>query len=242
MKFWNLVKNAATDTTSESIELRIEGDIIPDDDVWIYELFGMPAASPNAFREELEPYKDKDITVWINSFGGDVFAAAGIYNILKEHKGKVTVKVDGKAMSAASVIAMAGSDIQMSPVGIMMIHNPMTFASGDERDMKKTMEILGTVKDTLINAYMGKTHKNKEQISTMMDDESWMSAAVAVKEGFADSVMYQEGSKDVMNLAFNRSAILNSANDSFKRLFEFENKNHGDADILKDKLLLQLQL
>lgn len=228
-KFWNFINNVATEDTTENVELRITGEIISDDDSWIYEWFGIAASSPNNFRNELSKYKGKDITVWIDSYGGDVFAGAGIYNALKEHDGKVTIKIDGKAMSAASVIAMAGDEILMSPVGIMMIHNPLTSAQGDMRAMRKAADVLDTVKDTIINAYVAKTGKTKDEISAMMDDETWMSANVAVKEGFADEVLYQSVNKteteNVMNFAFNRLSIQNSVNKSIQHFFTFDSKN-----------------
>jgi ATP-dependent Clp protease, protease subunit len=225
-KFWNFIKNQATETTPENIELRICGEIMSDDDAWIYEWFEIPCASPNSFRNELAKYKSMDITVWIDSYGGDVFAGAGIYNALKEHDGKVTVKIDGKAMSAASVIAMAGDEILMSPVGIMMIHNPLTYAQGDMRAMRKAADVLDTVKETIINAYVAKTGRTEEEISSMMDDETWMSANVAVKEGFADNVLYFTEDKtepqNVMNFAYNRLSIQNSLNESIKHFLTFE--------------------
>ena len=227
-KFWNFIKNQATETQEESIELRISGDIMSDDDSWIYEWFGIPVASPNSFRIELAQYKGKDITVWIDSYGGDVFAGAGIYNALKEHNGKVTAKIT-KAMSAASVIAMAADEVLMSPVGIMMIHNPLTSAQGDMRVMRKTAEVLDTVKETIINAYIDKTGRSREEISAMMDDETWMSCNQAVKEGFADGVLYIPENKNegenVMNFAFSRNAIKNSVNESIKHFLEFNTNN-----------------
>jgi ATP-dependent Clp protease protease subunit len=123
--FWKFIKNQATETSPESVELRIEGDIIDDGDLWIYEWFGEPATAPNAFKDQLKEFAGQDLTVWIDSYGGSVFAGASIYNALKNHNGKVTAKVDGKAMSAASVIAMAADEIHMSPVAVMMIHNPL---------------------------------------------------------------------------------------------------------------------
>src|SRR5690625_1625923 len=106
MKFWKFINKAE----DEPVELHIKGDIVDNDDVWIYEWFGEDATAPNAFKEELSEFKGRDITVWIDSYGGSVFAGASIYNALKEHNGKITVKIDGKAMSAASVIAMAGDE------------------------------------------------------------------------------------------------------------------------------------
>lgn len=242
MKFWEFIVNQATETEPESVELRIEGDIVDDDEIWIYEWFEEPATAPNAFKNELNQFKGKDITVWIDSYGGSVFAAAGIYNALKEHDGKITVKIDGKAMSAASVIAMAGDDILMSPVAVMMIHNPLTFAYGNMHDLRKVADVLDTVKESIVNAYVSKTGRSRNKISQMMDDETWMSANVAVKEGFADGVLYQENDtvNDVQNFSFNRLAIVNSANQSIKKAIELFEKPKIEDE--KEKLLLELEL
>lgn len=229
-KFWNFIKNQATDTTSESIELRIEGDIVSSDDAWIYEWFGIPVASPNAFRNELDQYKGQDITVWIDSYGGDVFAGTGIYLALKEHSGKVTVKIGPKAMSAASIIAMAGDEILMSPVSIMMIHNPLSYVSGYASDMRKAADVLDTVKETIMNAYQAKTNKSRDEISLMMDNETYMDANKAVLEGFADGVLYQEDKKEpqnIMNFAFNRMSIQNCANKAFDHFIEIGKQQLG---------------
>lgn len=247
MKFWNFVKNDATETSPESIELRIDGDIVSDDDAWIYEWYEMACSSPNAFKSELTQYSGKDLTVWVDSYGGDVFAAAGIYNALKEHKGKVTVKIDSKAMSAASVIAMAGDEIYMSPVAILMIHNPLTSASGDMREMRKTADILDTVKETIMNAYANKTGKSLDEISSMMDDETWMSASVAVKNGFADGILYDKESLEVKNIkdfTCNRSIFSNSTNKSIKQIFDLEKENitNQKNETEKEKLLIELDL
>lgn len=244
MPFWKFIINQATETEPESVELRIEGDIVDDDEIWIYEWFGEKATAPNAFREELNQFKGKDITVWIDSYGGSVFAAAGIYNALKEHNGKVTVKIDSKAMSAASVIAMAGDEVLMSPMSVMMIHNPLTTAYGNQHDLRKVADILDTVKDSIINAYVTKTGRSRNKISQMMDDETWMSANVAVREGFADGVLYQdsnqEGNVVENNFSFNRLAIVNSANQSIRQAIQlFNNPNIDDE---KEKLLLELDL
>ena len=133
------------------------------------------------------------MVVWINSLGGDCFAASRIYNLLKEYSGKVTVKVDGIAASAASVIAMAGDTVYVSPVSILMIHNPLTSAFGNVQDMQKAIEMLDSVKDSIINAYRLKTGLTNSKISHLMDNETWMDAYKAVELGFADKVLYADG-------------------------------------------------
>ena len=133
-----------------------------------------------------------DITVWINSPGGDCIAAAQIYNMLMGYEGKVTVKIDGIAASAASVIAMAGTKVMMSPVSMMMIHNPMTIAFGDSAEMKKAIEMLQSVKDSIINAYELKTGLSRAKLSHLMDDETWMDSNKALELGFADEILSRE--------------------------------------------------
>ncbi len=241
MPFWKFIANQATETEPESVELRIEGDIVDDDEAWLYEWFGMPSTSPNAFKEELSQYKGKDITVWIDSYGGSVFAAAGIYNALKEHNGKITVKIDSKAMSAASVIAMAGDEVLMSPMAVMMIHNPLTAAYGNMHDLRKAADILDTIKESIVNAYALKTGRSRSKISQMMDDETWMSANVAVKEGFAHGILYQEDKPQVADVAaFSRLAIVNSANRSMQDIMKIVSKQKQQYE--KERLLLELDL
>lgn len=130
-----------------------------------------------------------DITVWINSPGGDCVAAAQIYNMLMDYKGNVTVKIDGIAASAASVIAMAGNTVLMSPVSTMMIHNPATVAMGDHNEMQKAIEMLNEVKESIINAYEIKTGLSRAKLSHLMDSETWMNANKAVELGFADGII-----------------------------------------------------
>ena len=144
--------------------------------------------TPALFKDELMAGSG-DITVWINSPGGDCVAAAQIYNMLMDYKGNVTVKIDGIAASAASVIAMAGTKVMMSPVSMMMIHNPMTIAMGDKGEMEKAIEMLEGVKDSIINAYEIKTGLSRARLSHLMDAETWMDAHKAVELGFADEIL-----------------------------------------------------
>lgn len=180
-KFWKWTNLAATETAPVERVLHLNGTIAEeswfDDDV-----------TPQLFKDELFA-GDGDITVWINSPGGDCVAAAQIYNMLMDYKGNVTIKIDGIAASAASVIAMAGTKVLMSPVSMLMIHNPITVAMGDAGEMEKAIEMLDSVKDSIINAYEIKTGLSRAKISHLMDAETWMDANKAVELGFADDIL-----------------------------------------------------
>lgn len=177
-KFWNFTDEGGVRT------LRIEGQIA--DETW----FG-DEVTPQQFKNDLISGTG-DITLWINSPGGDVFAAAQIYNMLMDYQGDVHVIIDGLAASAASVIAMAGTIVSMSPVAMMMIHNPWTFAQGEAKDMAKVIEMLGEIKESIINAYELRTGLSRTKISHLMDSESWFNAKKAVELGFADKVLFEK--------------------------------------------------
>lgn len=156
-----------------------------------------------------------NITVWINSPGGDCVAAAQIYNMLMEYPGNVTVKIDGIAASAASVIAMAGTKVCVSPVSMLMIHNPMTFAFGNTAEMQKAIDMLGEVKESIINAYEIKTGMSRAKLSRLMDAETWMNANKAVELGFADEILQRDTSSEnemteAAATAFSRASVTNS--------------------------------
>ena len=206
-KFWNWIKNDAGG--EEERTLVLNGEI--SDETWYGD-----EVTPALFAKELNAGSG-NITVWINSPGGDVFAAAQIYNMLMEYKGDVTVKVDALAASAASVIAMAGTTVLMSPPSLMMIHNPITVAIGDSKEMQKAGEMLNEVKEGIMNAYEIKTGMDRKKISHLMDAESWFNAKKAVELGFADGILHgkedtEEGDKEkeLEGLMFSRTAVTNS--------------------------------
>ena len=179
-KFWNWARD---ETAPDARVLRLEGTIAEeswfDDDV-----------TPAAFKGELFS-ENGPVTIWINSPGGDCVAAAQIYNMLMDYPGDVTVKVDGIAASAASVIAMAGTRVLMSPVSTMMIHNPLTVAMGDTEEMRRAIQMLDEVKESIINAYEIKTGLPRARLSHLMDAETWMNANKALELGFCDDIMFQ---------------------------------------------------
>lgn len=162
------------------------------------------------FRDELFSGSDP-VTIWINSPGGDCIAASQIYTMLMDYKGDVTIKIDGIAASAASVIAMAGTKVLMAPTAMMMLHNPATIAFGDHVDMEKAIEMLSEVKESIINAYEIKTSLPRRQLSKMMDETTWMNAKKAVELGFADDILSDEKlSSAAEAYEFSQSAVENA--------------------------------
>ena len=215
-KFWKWTHyadgkmlNQAAETAPAERTLFLNGTIAEeswfDDDI-----------TPQLFKEELMSGSG-DITVWINSPGGDCVAAAQIYNMLMDYPHNVTVKIDGIAASAASVIAMAGTKVLVSPVSMMMIHNPMTVAMGDTAEMQKAIEMLGSVKDSIINAYEIKTGLSRAKLSHLMDAETWMDANKAVELGFADDILKRSDVQDMeppaVSMLYSKAAVVNSLMD-----------------------------
>lgn len=172
-QFYRFAKNEAGNS-----ELYIEGVIASeswyDDEV-----------TPKAFREELAKHSG-EITVRINSPGGDVFAGMQIYNMLKDRDGGVIVIVDALAASAASFIAMAGDKIIMNTGSMMMVHKASTIAWGNEDEMLQIVEMLRKTDDNIVSVYAARTGKSAEEIKQLLADETWMTADEAVEMGFAD--------------------------------------------------------
>lgn len=188
-KFWNWIRNGDKGVPDAERTLFLNGEI--SDETWYGD-----EVTPQLFKDELNAGSG-NITVWINSPGGDVFAAAQIYNMLRDYKGSVTVKIDGIAASAASVIAMAGDTVYVSPVAMIMIHNPATIAVGEAKDMERASAMLGEVKESILNAYEEKTHLARGKLSRMMDDETWFNAKKAVELGFADKLLFSSDAKGI---------------------------------------------
>ncbi len=188
MTFWNLKNDAEI---PEDGVLDIDGEIVAEPG-WFT---GPDDCVAKDFRKALKGVKN--VTVHINSPGGDVMAGAEIYSALREHslngEGTVTVIVTALAASAASIIAMAGDKILMHPVAYMMIHNPWTFAVGDAKELRKTAKTLDVISEGLVSAYEARTGKDRDELKRMLENETWMSAATCVEEGFADEI-YGAGS------------------------------------------------
>lgn len=200
-KFWNWVKDEKSDTRTLYLDGVIAEESWFDDDV-----------TPKAFKADLFA-GEGDIVIWLNSPGGDCIAASQIYTMLMDYKGKVTIKIDGIAASAASVIAMAGTTVFMAPTALMMVHNPLTVAIGDSEEMQKAIAMLSEVKESIINAYEIKTGLSRTKLSHLMDAETWLNANKAIELGFADEILEDEKKhiqKENFTYAFSRRAVTNS--------------------------------
>ncbi|BBM60119.1 ATP-dependent Clp protease proteolytic subunit [Leptotrichia hongkongensis] len=205
LKFWNLVKNEEEKTA----ELILYGSI-GSDEYW-------DDVSDKVFKQDIENLGDvENITLHINSPGGSVFSAVAIANTLKNHKAKVTANIDGLAASAATIITSACDTVRMPKNALFMIHNPITFAYGNNQEMQKTVEMLDKVKNSIIETYLNKTKTDKETLSELMDNETWMDAEMAKDYGFVDEIVDEEVGKEfvenkliINNMAFDISKFKN---------------------------------
>ena len=198
--FWNWGNDEALGVRT----LYLDGTIA-DESWWDDEI------TPRMFKDELLSGSG-DLVMWINSPGGDCVAASQIYAMLMDYPGNVTVKIDGLAASAASVIAMAGTEVLMAPTALLMIHNPMSVAIGDTEEMQRAIAMLDEVKESIINAYEIKTGQSRAKISHLMDGETWMNANKAIELGFADGILEdaKRGQTEDVVFAFSRRAVTNS--------------------------------
>lgn len=191
-KFWNFIPG----TNAKAPELLLYGPISSTKSWWV------DTVTPGEFNKELEALGDvPEIIVRINSGGGDVFAANAIFTRLKDHAAKITVKIDGWAASAATIIAMAGDTIKIAKNGVFMIHDPAmtvwdTFTA---EDFEKMADELKVIKQSIVNTYSMKTGREAEEIATLMANESWWTGDEAVENGFCDELMFEEASTVVEN-------------------------------------------
>ena len=218
-KFWNFKSQG------DERVLRLDGVI--SDETWLGD-----ETTPKIFASDLNA-GEGDITVWINSEGGDVFAAAEIYNMLKAYQGKVRVKIDAVAFSAASMIAMAGDTIEISPVGMIMIHNPFSIVEGDAEELKTAAKMLDEVKESIINAYELKTKLPRARLAKMMDDETFIHAYKAIELGFADKIIGNQQSAGTTANLSSRRRILNSLRAALKKPASIKPSPPSETDVEK---------
>lgn len=219
------------------MKISIKGDIISDRQQRFYDWLGIAGASPSKVIAAL-PKGKRDVEVIINSGGGDVFAGSEIYTALREYEGNVTVKIVGVAASAASVIAMAADKVLMSPTALMMIHNvSIPSASGDYRALEKKVQALKSANQSIINAYKAKTGKGDEELTVLMDNETWFNAEKAVQEGFVDEILAfskDENKENQLVASFNETFLTPEAIEKLEAFIENESappiKNTGQLE------------
>ncbi|MDC2866520.1 head maturation protease, ClpP-related [Bacillus sp. BP-3] len=227
-------------------KISIKGAIISNNDQWIYDWLDMDATSPKKVQEQLSNLNGRDLEVEINSGGGSVFAGSEIYTSLKEHNGNVTTKVVGLAASAASVVAMAGDKVLMSPTAQMMIHNASGGTSGDYRDMDHMSGILRNINETIATTYQMKTGLAEQELLSMMDTETWLTPQQALEKGFIDEIMFTENNAQFV-ASYNSGMLPQNVIDKIRNEMLNKPTNQEDKSVIlmqqKAKLnLLKLKL
>lgn len=223
----------------------IKGPIISNDDQWIYDWLDMEATSPKSVSNQISDAKGADLEVEINSGGGSVFDGSEIYTALKEYPGNVIIKIVGLAASAASVIAMSGKKILMSPTSQMMIHNASIRASGDYRDMDHMSGILKNVNQTVANAYKLKSGKSDEELLKLMDDETWFTPQQALENGLIDEVMFENQAPSIVASAEFSQMLPENIITKIRNIKNIVNPadTQNQTDIfMREKITAQLQL
>lgn len=183
------------------MKISIRGPIVSSNQHRFYQFYGMEATSPKSVADALAKGNGERAEVEINSGGGEIFAASEIYTALRSYAGGVHIRIVGLAASAASIIAMAGES-EMTPTGMMMIHNVQTEASGDYRQMEHTAGTLRDANHAIISAYVAKTGRPEAEIAAMMDAETWITAERAVELGLVDRVMQPDTGQKPMAADF----------------------------------------
>ena len=221
-------------------KIDVKGTIISNNLQDIYDWIGIEATSPQKVITSL-PQSNEDIEVYINSGGGDVFAGSEIFTALKEYKGNVTVKVVGLAASAASVIAMAGDKVLMSPTAQLMIHNVSTTAGGDYRTFEHTAEILKSANQSIANAYKTRTGKSDEELKSLMDVETWFNAQSAIEHGFADEMMFENEYGGTLVANFGANLLSDEVIAKISQMIEGD-KSSSSSSTVEDKTQYEARL
>lgn len=223
-------------------DVEIKGTIVTNDDKWIYDWFEIQATCPKDIQKALADADGKDVTIQINSGGGDVFAGNEIYYLIKSYKGKKTIDIVGFAASAATIIACAGDTVRAVPGVQYMIHNVSCGAQGDYHDMEKTSEILQNANKSISNIYRLKTGMSEAALLAFMDKETWLDATKAKEYGFIDEIIGDTGELSKPLTLYNSTAQILSEEVKQKIRNEVKNPNGNetDSDFLMQKNKLNL--
>lgn len=220
--------------------IPIKGDIVTNNYGWFYDLFGDDYASPQSVADAITAANGDDLQIEISSPGGLVDAGSEIYTMLRAYAAPVTVNVVAAAYSAASIIAMAGDTVQMSPVAMMMIHNVSGGASGDYHDLANASEMLKKSNTALANAYMQKTGKSQEEILALMDSTYWLDPQSAVDQGFADKLMFEDTGPEAMNMTASLHHL--PSEETMNKFKQFRQPPRNSEAAILDPALVKAQL
>ncbi len=218
--------------------INLSGNVIPDEYATMYDWFGMPAISPQGVNTQLQEANGDDVTINLSSNGGDVFSGSQIYTALKSYSGNVNINVTGLAASAASVIAMAGDNLQMSPTAQLMIHKAWSNVAGNADDHDHESQVLDKIDNSIVNAYVAKTGMDRADIMKMMSGETWMTAKEAVDKGFADGIMFTDETAPVFTNSLGglpSKASVNKFLNMMNKQAEAEQNNQSEIDNKKNE-------
>lgn len=208
--------------------IDIKGTVVDDETAAFYSFFGIPSASPSAVAQILnDGDDDDDVEVNIASNGGDVFSASEIYTMLRQSKADVTVNIQGLAASAASVIAMAGNKVNISPTAQLMIHQAASYGGGNRDDLAHEIDVLDGIDKSIASAYESKTGMPQGDLLNMMAQETWIGAQEAVDKGFADEIMFV----DEKQAAFSNATANIVPKSAVNKLLNLLNKSEKTAKL-----------
>lgn len=205
--------------------IDIKGDIVDNNYGMMYDWFDYDYTSPSKVATALANSDDGEIVLNIASNGGDVFAAAEIYSALKMSSKPVTVNIQGLAASAASVIAMAGDVVNISPVGQIMIHKAISTPQGNADDMQHQVAVLNGIDESIANAYQLKTGMSQTDLLQLMSNETWMNAQTAVDKGFADNILFVEPNKVAVTNSLSHIPSADKLNE-FMNFMNYKNRKN----------------
>ncbi|MGR8825403.1 head maturation protease, ClpP-related [Leuconostoc mesenteroides] len=207
--------------------IDIKGTVVDDETAAFYSFFGIPSASPSAVAQILNDGDDDDVEVNVASNGGDVFSASEIYTMLRQSKANVTVNIQGLAASAASVIAMAGNKVNISPTAQLMIHQAASYGGGNKDDLAHEIDVLDGIDKSIASAYESKTGMPQGDLLNMMAQETWIGAQEAVDKGFADEIMFV----DEKQAAFSNATANIVPKSAVNKLLNLLNKSEKTAKL-----------
>lgn len=208
--------------------IDIKGTVVDDETAAFYSFFGIPSASPSAVAQILnDGDDDDDVEVNVASNGGDVFSASEIYTMLRQSKANVTVNIQGLAASAASVIAMAGNKVNISPTAQLMIHQAASYGGGNKDDLAHEIDVLDGIDKSIASAYESKTGMPQGDLLNMMAQETWIGAQEAVDKGFADEIMFV----DEKQAAFSNATANIVPKSAVNKLLNLLNKSEKTAKL-----------